>query len=252
MCLGTVKAIVREVCLCSLLYLQLGQQSQGFLKPFVPDSCSRLLPSAGPLGILLLTRYSLCISFGHHAKDNVFSSIYYLIKKLCPTLTQWRQPHCFVKGKSAWQLSRGPLWGHQSQTGGSCPRSWMHCCEGTAVCRLGLVFFMSKWPRVFHCGWNRPFPSSLVPLFQNESKCGTILMKMTLICMKMKLRAELIFIWKVSHLDSFWNRGTRELGNGLLKMFLLRSKLNCHWFRTKRSQFFKRKADWSNLHVSNF
>ena len=26
----------------------------------------------------------------------------------------------------------------------------------------------------------------------------------------------LIFIWKVSHLDSFWNRGTRELGNGLL------------------------------------
>ena len=39
---------------------------------------------------------------------------------------------------------------------------------------------------------------------------------MTLICMKMKLHAELIFIWKVSHLDSFWNRGTRELGNGLL------------------------------------
>ena len=31
--------------------------------------------------------------------------------------------------------------------------------------------------------------------------------------MKMKLHAELIFIWKVSHLDSFWNRGTRELGN---------------------------------------
>ena len=26
---------------------------------------------------------------------------------------------------------------------------------------------------------------------------------MTLICMKMKLHAELIFIWKVSHLDSF-------------------------------------------------
>ena len=41
---------------------------------------------------------------------------------------------------------------------------------------------------------NRPFPSSLVPLFQNESKCETILMKMTLICMKKKLRAELIFI----------------------------------------------------------
>ena len=60
-----------------------------------------------------------------------------------------------------------------------------------------------------------PFPSSHVPLFQSESKCKTILMKMTLICMKMKLHAELIFIWKVSHLDSFWNRGTRELGDGL-------------------------------------
>ena len=34
---------------------------------------------------------------------------------------------------------------------------------------------------------------------------------MTLICMKMKLHGELIFIWKVSHLDLFWNRGTREL-----------------------------------------
>ena len=64
---------------------------------------------------------------------------------------------------------------------------------------------------------NRPFHSSLVPLFQSESKCETILMKMTLICMKKKLRAELIFIWKVSRLDSLWNRGTRELGNGLLK-----------------------------------
>ena len=66
---------------------------------------------------------------------------------------------------------------------------------------------------------NRPFPSYLVPLFQSESKCETILMKMTLIFMKMKLHAELIFIWKVSHLDSFWNRGTRELGNGLFNCF---------------------------------
>ena len=36
----------------------------------------------------------------------------------------------------------------------------------------------------------RPFPSSLVPL----SKCETILTKITLICMKMKLHAELIYI----------------------------------------------------------
>ena len=37
---------------------------------------------------------------------------------------------------------------------------------------------------------------SLVSLFQSKSKCETIFMKMTLICMKMRLHAELIFIWK--------------------------------------------------------
>ena len=68
---------------------------------------------------------------------------------------------------------------------------------------------------VQHRKRNRPFPSSLVPLFQSESKCETILMKMTLICKKMNLHAELVFIWKVLHLDSFWKRGARELGNGL-------------------------------------
>ena len=73
------------------------------------------------------------------------------------------------------------------------------------------------WP---HTKTNRPFPSSLVPLFQSESKCKTILMKMTLSYMKKKLHAELIFIWKASHFDSFWNRGTRELGNGLLNFSL--------------------------------
>ena len=60
---------------------------------------------------------------------------------------------------------------------------------------------------------NRSFPSSIGPLFQSESKCVTLFMKMTLICMKMKLHAELIFVRKISHLDLFWNRGTRELGN---------------------------------------
>ena len=49
----------------------------------------------------------------------------------------------------------------------------------------------------------RLFPNSLVPLFQSASKCETILMKMTLICMKMDLHAELIFICKVSQLDLF-------------------------------------------------
>ena len=37
---------------------------------------------------------------------------------------------------------------------------------------------------------NRPFPSSLVPLFQSESKCETILMKMTLICTHFETEAQ--------------------------------------------------------------
>ena len=45
---------------------------------------------------------------------------------------------------------------------------------------------------IYH--FNRPFPSSLVSLFQSEAKCKIILMKMSLICMKMELYAELIFI----------------------------------------------------------
>ena len=83
--------------------------------------------------------------------------------------------------------------------------------------RKRTVNFRNQRPCRYNCrSYNRPFPSSLVPLFQSESKCESIVMKITLICMRMKLHAELIFIWKVSHLDSFWNGGIRELGNGLL------------------------------------
>ena len=64
---------------------------------------------------------------------------------------------------------------------------------------------------------NGPFPSCRLPLFQNESKCETIQMKMSLIYVKMNMRVKLIFIWLVSHLDSSWKRGTSQLGNGLLK-----------------------------------
>ena len=43
-------------------------------------------------------------------------------------------------------------------------------------------------------------------------------MKMTLICMKMKLHTELIFICKVLPLDSFETESQEDrLGNGLLK-----------------------------------
>ena len=59
-------------------------------------------------------------------------------------------------------------------------------------------------------------PRPIINMNQSESKCETSLTKMTVICMNMKLNAELIFVWKISHLDSVWNRGTRELGNGIL------------------------------------
>ena len=63
---------------------------------------------------------------------------------------------------------------------------------------------------------NRPVPSSLVPLFQNESKCKTFHMKMSSACRFIAIQIKVIFIRMVSHLDSLWNRGTREIGNSLL------------------------------------
>ena len=77
-------------------------------------------------------------------------------------------------------------------------RPWI----GVRVCHLLLLFFLfvlfCLFVFFFTLGTiflqNRPFPSSLVPLFHSESKCKTILMKMTLICVKMKLHAELIFV----------------------------------------------------------
>ena len=67
---------------------------------------------------------------------------------------------------------------------------------------------------------NRPFPSSLVPLFQSESKCETFHMKMSSARSFFFMQIKVIFIRMVSHLDSLWNRGTRELGNGLLNDLL--------------------------------
>ena len=62
---------------------------------------------------------------------------------------------------------------------------------------------------------NRPFPSSLVPLFQNESKCESIHMKMSSAFSFIFMQIKAIFMRIVSHLDSLWNRGTRKLGNSL-------------------------------------
>ena len=49
---------------------------------------------------------------------------------------------------------------------------------------------------------NRPFPSSLVPLFQSESKCETFHMKMSSAHSFFFMQIKVIFIRMVSHLDS--------------------------------------------------
>ena len=50
--------------------------------------------------------------------------------------------------------------------------------------------------------FNGPVPSSLVPLFQNESKCETFHMKMSSACSFIFMQIKVIFIRMVSHLDS--------------------------------------------------
>ena len=45
-------------------------------------------------------------------------------------------------------------------------------------------------------------------------------MKMSSACSFIFMQIKVIFIRKVSHLDSLWNRGTRELGNGLFRQVL--------------------------------
>ena len=65
---------------------------------------------------------------------------------------------------------------------------------------------------------NRPFPRSLVPLFQKKSKCETFHMKMSSACSFIFMEIEVIFIRMVSHSDSLWKRGTKELGNSLSRI----------------------------------
>ena len=49
---------------------------------------------------------------------------------------------------------------------------------------------------------NRPFPSTLVPLLQNESKCEIFHMKMSSACSFILMQIKVIFIRMVSQLDS--------------------------------------------------
>ena len=68
---------------------------------------------------------------------------------------------------------------------------------------------------------NRPLPSCHFPLFQNEFWCATFHMEMSFSCTFIVLEIEFISIWRAVHQDSFWNRGKREIGNGLLNSLQL-------------------------------
>ena len=49
-------------------------------------------------------------------------------------------------------------------------------------------------------------------------------MKVSFTHKSIHMKIQPIFIWKVLHLDSFWNRGRRQLGNGIV--YLLAGKIN--------------------------
>ena len=100
--------------------------------------------------------------------QNTHKNLVYVLVRLDSSIAQWFELPTGILEGGGFDFR----WGTQKVMG------------STLVGEFRKIYFLSK----------RPFPSSLVPLFQSESKGEIILMKMTLICMKMKLHAELIFI----------------------------------------------------------
>ena len=92
------------------------------------------------------------------------------------------------------------------------PRSRAFSLEKTVGMRLPFEVPIGHF-RVLLC--------RLLCLCQNESKCKTFLMKMSPACSFISMQIKVIFIRMVSHLDSLWNRGTRELENERTNYFLL-------------------------------
>ena len=70
--------------------------------------------------------------------------------------------------------------------------------------------------------WNTSFPTIAFCLcFKTSPSAHPFKWKKCLSCLWMNLQLKLIFIWKVSHLDSFWNRG-----KGNSEMVITRTILN--------------------------
>ena len=59
-------------------------------------------------------------------------------------------------------------------------------------------------------GCNRPFPSSLLSLFKNESKSETFHMKMSSACRFIFMQIKVFFIRMVLHLDSLYTEAQRN------------------------------------------
>ena len=92
---------------------------------------------------------------------------------------------------------------------------YVACLQGI----MGVVFIKT----------NIYYISSLVPQFQNKSKCEPFHMKMSSACSFIFMQIKVIFIIRTAlHLDSLGNRGTRELG-------LLSITLFCFIHRTQTS-----------------
>ena len=112
-----------------------GQLSRGFLKPFVLDSCS----CAGTV--------SLRWSPGNSTAHPLFSSytLWPSCKRQCLQLYQvpdWEiVPNFNPMAPAALFREREICWTTLPGAAVS-PRSRMHCCEETAVCRFGVVLFM--------------------------------------------------------------------------------------------------------------
>ena len=75
------------------------------------------------------------------------------------------------------------------------------------ICNNNYYWSATKWTclitgvqfELCHSCINRPFPSCLLPLFQNESWCTTFHMEISLICKTMNVQVKLISITKVVH-----------------------------------------------------
>ena len=64
--------------------------------------------------------------------------------------------------------------------------------------------------------WIGHFRVPLCLCFKASLSAKSFLVKMSSACSFIFMQIKVIFLRKVSHLDSLWNRDTRELGNGLL------------------------------------